>query len=176
MKPEMEKLLAHWGEQLRCKGLGGSGASPLAGLIEWQGAPPRGEAGSVMLVGGAGMDHAASEVEAVLVDMKRRGAAEDRRTTDGARSLSTQLVGLAKDRYLRQLSVEMQRAGLGDCSESTYLRRLAELHRQVALLLQARHDAALKDIARIRKAGVNERKGAQARRVKSESRLTAQEA
>ena len=62
----METLLEHWGEQRRCKGLGGGAASPLAGMMEWKGAPPRGAGGAVMLLGGAGLDHAASQVEAAL--------------------------------------------------------------------------------------------------------------
>jgi hypothetical protein len=122
----MEDLLEHWGEQRRRKGLGGSGASPLAGLMEWKGAPPRGEASSVVLLGGAGLDHVAAEVEAVLAELEAKG--NQAAPLPGCLVPSeTQLVVLAEARYWRQLTLAQQMVE-ARCEKSAYYDRLQALH------------------------------------------------
>jgi hypothetical protein len=132
----MEDLLEHWGEQRRRKGLGGSGASPLAGLMEWKGAPPRGEASSVVLLGGAGLDHVAAEVEAVLAELEAKG--NQAAPVPGCPVPSeTQLVVLAEARYWRQLPLakQLQEAR---CEKSAYYERLDLLHSTLAQGLKRR--------------------------------------
>ena len=146
----MEDLLEHWGEQRRRKGLGGSGASPLAGLMEWKGAPPRGEASSVVLLGGAGMDHVAAEVEAVLASLETKG---NQLVGDGARSAvqtETQLVVLAEARYWRQLPLAQQLAEV-KCEKSAYYERVGALHAALQKGLRERHEGTLKDVKRVRR-------------------------
>lgn len=132
----IEGLLVHWGEQSRRHGVGGGGASPLAGLIEWRGAPPRGEPGAVILLGGSGFDHAAAEVDAALGALERAGdLLDEARAREGissavALSVESQLVGLAYARYLPDprpsVDEQMRRARIA--ARRTYTRRLDELH------------------------------------------------
>lgn len=125
----METLLEHWGEQRRCKGLGGGAASPLAGMMEWKGAPPRGAVGAVMLLGGAGLDHAASQVEAALAELERIGQAADAEAGGRTvrRSAQSALVELAHARYRRQLDLAEQLKAAG-CEKSALYERLHDLH------------------------------------------------
>lgn len=129
MIDSMESLLEHWGEQRRCKGLGGGAASPLAGMMEWRGAPPRGAGGAVILLGGAGLDHAASQVEAALAELERAGAAADEKSGKATvrRSRESQLVELAHARYRRQLELAEQVKAAG-CEKSALYDRLHQLH------------------------------------------------
>ncbi len=148
----MEALLEHWGEQRRRKGLGGSGASPLAGLIEWQGAPPRGEAASVVLLGGAGLDHVAAEVEAVLAALESRG--QEAEQGGQARAPETMLVVLAEDRYWLKRALDEQLEAQR-CAKSVYYQRVDQLHMVLEQGLKDRHLQALEDVKRVaRKARV----------------------
>lgn len=125
----MEALLQHWGEQRRCKGLGGGGASPLAGMMEWKGAPPRSVGGSVILMGGAGLDHAAAQVDGALAELERVGAAVDERAGESTARLSAEsrLVDLAHARYRRQVSLAEQLKAAG-CEKSALYEQLHQLH------------------------------------------------
>lgn len=136
MNERIEGLLVEWGEQRRRRGLMGTGVSPLAGLIEWRGAPPRGEPSSVILTGGAGMGYAASQVDAALAAMERRGALLDEQG-NGSPCLDSLLVQLAYARYLRQRPMSEQLAA-ARCGKSVYYERLAELHESVERELKAR--------------------------------------
>lgn len=148
----METLLEHWGEQRRRKGLGGSGASPLAGLIEWQGAPPRGEAASVVLLGGAGLDHVAAEVEAVLAGLESRG--QEAEQGGQARAPETMLVVLAENRYWLKRALDEQLEAQR-CAKSVYYERVGQLHMVLEQGLKDRHLQALEDVKRVaRKARV----------------------
>jgi hypothetical protein len=148
----MEDLLKHWGEQRRRKGLGGTGASPLAGLMDWKGAPPRGEASSVVLLGGAGMDHVAAEVEAVLASLEAKGNQVAEAGACGVVPAETQLVVLAEARYWRQLPLAKQLAE-AKCEKSAYYDRVGALHAALEKGLKARHEGTLKDVKRVRRAG-----------------------
>ena len=146
MIDEIEGLLVHWGEQCRRNGSGGGGVSPLAGLIEWKGAPPRGEAGAVILLGGSGFDHAAAEVDAALGALERAGRlaeeAAERQEGRGVVSaaLESQLVSLAYARYRvdPRPSVEEQMRRAMIIGRATYTRRVHELHERVQAELRRR--------------------------------------
>jgi hypothetical protein len=165
----MEDLLKHWGEQRRCNGLGGTGASPLAGLMQWKGAPPRGEGGSVVLLGGAGLDHVAAEVEAVLAAMEAKGLELDQQQC-GQRSAETQLVVLAETRYWRQLPLAQQLAE-ARCEKSVYYERVDKLHVELEKGLRARHLHTLKDVKRVRLQGAAAKEATLVRQEKAEQRL-----
>lgn len=142
----IEGLLVHWGEQCRRHGAGGGGASPLAGLIEWRGAPPRGEPGAVILLGGAGFDHAAAEVAAALGALERAGDQADAELASAgckgadARSVESVLLSLAYVRYQDdpRPSVEEQMLRARIIGRSSYTRRVHDLHEWVAKELQRR--------------------------------------
>lgn len=136
MNERIEGLLVDWGEQRRRRGLMGTGVSPLAGLIEWRGAPPRGEPSAVILTGGAGMGFAASQVDAALAAMERRGALLDEQG-NGSPCLDTLLVQLAYARYLLQKPMAQQLVA-ARCGKSAYYERLDDLHGTVERELKAR--------------------------------------
>lgn len=153
MIQEVEELMQHWGEQCRRAGLGSSGNSPLAGLIDWRGAPPRAGRGSTVLLVGAGVDLAAAEVDAAVAALARAGQAEDaalRQAWAEAGNqggapfcLSTQLYRLAKVRYLSEPMplVEQQIRRLKIGGRTTYDRRVHELHERVQAELLRRAEA-----------------------------------
>ncbi|MCJ8168649.1 hypothetical protein [Atopomonas sediminilitoris] len=150
MIEHVEQLMLHWGEQCRRRGVAGGCGSPLAGLIEWHGAPPRMGYGSVALVGGGGVDLASAEVDAVLAELVREGERQDADLAKAWRlagrsgrapfCLPTQLVKLARARYLVDpvLTVEQQMRRSMITSRRTYDRRVHELHEQVQMRLKAR--------------------------------------
>lgn len=136
MNERIEGLLVDWGEQRRRRGLMGTGVSPLAGLIEWCGAPPRGEPSSVILTGGAGMGYAASQVDGALAAMERRGALLDEQS-NASPCLDSLLVQLAYARYLRQKPLSEQLVA-ARCGKSVYYERLDALHAAVERELKVR--------------------------------------
>lgn len=136
MNERIEALLVEWGEQRRRRGLMGTGVSPLAGLIDWCGAPPRGEPSSVILTGGAGMGYAATQVDAVLAAMERRGTLLDQQG-NGSPCLDSLLVQLAHARYRQQKPLREQLVAVR-CGKSAYYERLGQLHAAVERELRMR--------------------------------------
>ena len=141
---EVEALMQHWGEQCRRVGLAGGGVRcSLAALIDWQGAPPRGQGGAVVLHGGVGIGPVAQAVDAAVAALKRSGDRQDaelalawREAGQAGRPpfcLHTQLVKLARVRYLSDPMpwVEQQMRRCKSGSARTYVRRVNELHEWV---------------------------------------------
>ena len=106
-------------------------------MMEWKGAPPRGEASSVVLLGGAGMDHVAAEVEAVLASLEEKGNQVVAGGAGCAVPAETQMVVLAEVRYWRQLPLAQQLAE-AKCEKSAYYERLGLLHSTLAQGLKRR--------------------------------------
>lgn len=97
--------------------------------MEWKGAAPRGGAtGSRILIAGAGLDHAAAEVEAAVAELARR----DKRGEVLAR--------LATFRYLHGATIreQMREVGLEEGADRTYRNWITALHLQVARILVSR--------------------------------------
>jgi len=153
MIERIEQLLVHWGEQCRRRGLAVSLGSPLGAMMDWRGAPPRTGYGSRSLIGGAGVDHLAAEVDAAVAELLRRGEAEDKRLAKawaeaGQRGaapicLQTQLMLLARVRYLVDPAplVEQQMKRCRIASARTYDRRVQQLHEWVRDELKRRAEA-----------------------------------
>ncbi|POA89221.1 hypothetical protein C1882_01210 [Pseudomonas sp. FW305-E2] len=123
------ELMQHWGEQRSRLGLTSSMGSQMGTIMEWKGAAPRGgAAGSRILVSGAGLDHAAAEVDAAVAELSRRN---DRGVT---------LAKLATLRYIHQASMreQMREVGLAEQADRTYRNWVKALHLQVLAILAAR--------------------------------------
>lgn len=123
------ELMKHWGERRAQLGLEASLGSQMGSIMEWKGAAPRGgSSGSRILVGGAGLDHAAAEVDAAVVQLERR---------DGR---GATLAKLAQLRYLHGATVreQMREVGLAEDADRTYRNWVKALHLQVFAILAAR--------------------------------------
>ncbi|WP_160286530.1 hypothetical protein [Pseudomonas knackmussii] len=141
MIEEIEVLLRHWGEQIGRAGVlsGSSISSTLAGFIEWQGAPPRGEPGTRAPSGGYTMDHRAREVQACIDAIERQGEA------------GKHLARLARLRYLGGRSVAEQMAALEMAAgaDRTYRNHVHRLHELVLAELRKRHAGTMEAIRRL---------------------------
>lgn len=129
MVAEIETLMRHWAEQRSRLGLGAGLGSQMGSIMEWKGAAPRGGvSGSSILVGGAGLDYAAAEVDAALAELDRR----DERGKVLAR--------LAMFRYLHEVPVreQMRQVGLAEGADRTYRNWVRAMHLQVQGILKAR--------------------------------------
>lgn len=125
----VEELMQHWGDQRGQMGLGASLGSQMGTIMEWKGAAPRGgSSGSRILVSGAGLDHAAAEVDAAVAELSRRN---DRGVT---------LAKLAELRYLHRATIreQMREVGLQEHADRTYRNWVKALHLQVLAILAAR--------------------------------------
>ncbi|RWU18094.1 hypothetical protein DM813_25875 [Pseudomonas alkylphenolica] len=125
----IEGLMRHWAEQRARLGLEAGLGSQMGSIMEWKGVAPRGGvSGARILLGGAGLDHSAAEVDAAVAELGRR----DKR---GA-VLST----LAEFRYLHGAPVreQMRVVGLAEDADRTYRNWVKALHLQVLALLIAR--------------------------------------
>jgi len=123
------ELMQYWGEQRSQLGLTSSMGSQMGTIMEWKGAPPRGGSpGARILVSGAGLDHAASEVDAAVAELARRN---DRGVT---------LAKLATLRYIHRVTVreQMREVGLAEHADRTYRNWVKALHLQVLAILAAR--------------------------------------
>lgn len=123
------ELMRHWGERRMQLGLEASLGSQMGNIMEWKGAAPRGgSSGSRILVSGAGLDHAAAEVDAALVQLERRDAR------------GATLAKLAELRYLHGATVreQMREVGLAEDADRTYRNWVKALHLQVFAILAAR--------------------------------------
>ncbi|RMR02573.1 hypothetical protein ALP94_04451 [Pseudomonas savastanoi pv. glycinea] len=127
MIKEIEKLMVHWGEQTRERGLGGGLGSQLGALIEWGGAPPRSTPGSRILdSGGTGMDTIATAIDRAVAQLQR---------TPGQAALAR----LATQRYCELVPVreQMRTAGIAEGADRTYRNRVQRLHEQVMSIVMA---------------------------------------
>ncbi|MQG96210.1 hypothetical protein [Pseudomonas sp. MN1F] len=122
-------LMQHWGEQRRQLGLEASLGSQMGTIMEWKGAAPRTcSSGARILIAGAGLDHAAAEVDAAIAELNRRN---ERGAT---------LAKLAELRYLHQATIreQMREVGLAEGADRTYRNWIKALHLQVLGILSAR--------------------------------------
>jgi hypothetical protein len=128
MLKDVDGLLQHWGEQRKRLGLGAGLGSQMGSIMEWKGNAPRGTPGTRILVGGAGLDHIAAEVDAALAELKRRDAR------------GKVLAKLARFRYLHAVSIreQMREVGLDEDADRTYRNWVRALHQQVLLILTIR--------------------------------------
>lgn len=125
---DIDQLMIHWAEQRAQLGQSSLG-SQMGSIMEWKGAAPRGgAAGSRILIAGAGLDHAAAEVEAAVAELERR----DKRGAVLAR--------LATFRYLHGATIreQMREVGLDEYAERTYWNWVKALHLQVSRILVSR--------------------------------------
>lgn len=123
------ELMKHWGEQRGKLGLEASLGSQMGTIMEWKGSAPRtGSSGARILVSGAGLDHAASEVDAAVAELARRDAR------------GATLAKLAELRYLHDATVreQMREVGLAEDADRTYRNWVKALHLQVLGILGAR--------------------------------------
>lgn len=122
-------LMQHWGEQRRQLGLEASLGSQMGTIMEWKGAAPRtGSSGARILIAGAGLDHAAAEVDAAVAELNRRN------------ERGAMLAKLAELRYLHQATIreQMREVGLAEGADRTYRNWIKALHLQVLGILSAR--------------------------------------
>lgn len=122
-------LMQHWGDQRGQLGLDASLGSQMGTIMEWKGSAPRtGASGSRILISGAGLDHAAAEVDAAVAELARRN---DRGVT---------LAKLAELRYLHRATIreQMREVGLAEHADRTYRNWVKALHLQVLAILAAR--------------------------------------
>lgn len=138
----IEAVMQHWGEQLNKAGSAGGLPSVMGTIVEYGGCAPRGGvSGAKVLLGGAGIDYVAAEVEAALAVIERgEGGAV--------------LVAMARLRYtLRPAMTVAEQVrglhlGLAQAGERAYFRLVGELHLLVEAELKARlgrHQALLGD-------------------------------
>lgn len=123
------ELMRHWGEQRGQLGLDASLGSQMGTIMEWKGSAPRtGSSGARILISGAGLDHAAAEVDAAVAELARRN---DRGVT---------LAKLAELRYLHGATIreQMREVGLQEHADRTYRNWVKVLHLQVLAILAAR--------------------------------------
>ncbi|MDD1978992.1 hypothetical protein [Pseudomonas tussilaginis] len=126
---DVDRLMRHWAEQRAQLGLQAGLGSQMGSIMEWKGAAPRGGAsGSRILLGGAGLDHAAAEVDAAVAELERR----DKR--------GEVLATLARFRYLHNATIreQMRVVGLAEDAERTYWNWVKALHLQVIRILMGR--------------------------------------
>lgn len=128
MLKDVDGLLQYWAEQRNQLGLGAGLGSQMGSIMEWKGNAPRGTPGTRILIGGAGLDHVAAEVDAALAELDRRDAR------------GKVLAHLAQCRYLHALSIreQMQEVGLAEGAERTYFNWVKALHLQVMRILLVR--------------------------------------
>ncbi|WP_296258646.1 MULTISPECIES: hypothetical protein [unclassified Pseudomonas] len=128
MIKEIDELMVHWGEQHRQHGLGAGIGSQMGSIMQWKGCAPRGVPGSRIISGGAGMDHASSEIDAAVAKLDR----------DGKKGQA--LAKLARYRYVHQVAVreQMREIGIAEGADRTYRNWVARLHQQVLLILTMR--------------------------------------
>lgn len=129
MLTDVDQLMRHWAEQRARLGLVSGLGSQMGSIMEWKGAAPRsGASGSQILVGGAGLDHAAAEVEAAVAELERR----DKR--------GAVLAKLARFRYLHGAPIreQMREVGLAEGADRTYRNWVNALHLQVVRILMSR--------------------------------------
>lgn len=122
-------LMQHWGEQRRQLGLEASLGSQMGTIMEWKGSAPRtGSSGARILMAGAGLDHAAAEVDAAVAELAR-----------GDKRAAT-LAKLAELRYIHQVTVreQMREVGLAEEADRTYRNWVKALHLRVLGQLAAR--------------------------------------
>lgn len=123
------ELMGHWGQQRAQLGLDAGLGSQMGSIMEWKGAAPRGgSSGARILVAGAGLDHAAAEVDAAVAELERR----DKR--------GATLAKLAQFRYLHGATIreQMRQVGLAEDADRTYRNWVKALHLQVFAILAAR--------------------------------------
>ncbi|WP_301841471.1 hypothetical protein U9R80_09800 [Pseudomonas sp. JQ170C] len=123
------ELMGHWGQQRAQLGLDAGLGSQMGSIMEWKGAAPRGgSSGARILVAGAGLDHAAAEVDAAVAELERR---DQRGAT---------LAKLAQFRYLHSATIreQMHQVGLAEDADRTYRNWVKALHLQVFAILAAR--------------------------------------
>lgn len=122
-------LMQHWGEQRRQLGLEASLGSQMGTIMEWKGSAPRtGSSGARILMAGAGLDHAAAEVDAAVAELAR-----------GEKRAAT-LAKLAELRYVHQVTIreQMREVGLAEGADRTYRNWVKALHLRVFAQLAAR--------------------------------------
>lgn len=125
----VDELMEHWGEQRRQLGLEASLGSQMGTIMEWKGSAPRtGSSGARILMAGAGLDHAAAEVDAAVAGLARR----DKR--------GATLAELAELRYVHQVTIreQMRLTGLAEGADRTYRNWVKALRLQVFAQLAAR--------------------------------------
>ena len=125
----VEGLMQHWGEQRALLGHQAGLGSQMGSIMEWKGAAPRGGVtGARVLIGGAGLDHSAAEIDAAVAEL-------DRRDERGAI-----LAKLATYRYLHGATIreQMREVGLAESADRTYRNWIKSLHLQVLAILMAR--------------------------------------
>lgn len=125
----VEGLMQHWGEQRALLGHQVGLGSQMGSIMEWKGAVPRGGGtGARVLIGGAGLDHSAAEIDAAVAEL-------DRRDERGAI-----LAKLATYRYLHGATIreQMREIGLAEGADRTYRNWIKSLHLQVLAILMAR--------------------------------------
>lgn len=123
------ELMQHWGEQRRQLGLEASLGSQMGTIMEWKGAAPRtGSSGARILMAGAGLDHAAAEVDAAVAELAR---GDERAAT---------LAKLAELRYFHQITIreQIRLVGLAEGADRTYRNWIKALHLRVFAQLAAR--------------------------------------
>ncbi|MFR0674625.1 hypothetical protein ACLUUI_14380 [Enterobacterales bacterium AW_CKDN230030176-1A_HGKHYDSX7] len=125
----VEGLMRHWAEQRALLGLEAGLGSQMGSIMEWKGAAPRGGvSGSRILLGGAGLDHSAAEVDAAVAELARR----DKR--------GAVLAKLATFRYLHGATIreQMRAVELAEDADRTYRNWVKAMHLQVLAILIAR--------------------------------------
>ncbi len=163
----IEVLMRHWGAQIgRHSAVGSGTSSALAGVIEWKGAPPRGEPGSRILVGGGALDHRASEVQACLDALERQGEQCER------------LVRLARLRYLdlagrgpRPVAEQMRALDIAPEAERTYYNWVHRLHELLLAELSRRHAGTMEAVRKLQKDGRKRRKATIERQNRTADRI-----
>ncbi|WP_313364366.1 hypothetical protein [Pseudomonas sp.] len=123
------ELMHHWGEQRRQLGLEASLGSQMGTIMEWKGSAPRtGSSGARILMAGAGLDHAAAEVDAAVAELAR---GDERAVT---------LAKLAELRYVHEVTIreQMRLVGLAEGADRTYRNWVKALHLRVFAQLAAR--------------------------------------
>jgi len=148
----IESVMRHWGEQQRKCGTSGGLGSPAGTLMEWKGCPPRtGSGGSRILLAGAGPDHLASEVAAVLAVIEG--------LEDGRQLMTLALLRYTYDPALtKAVQVRDLQLGQGDAGMKAYTRLVARLHQLVEAELKARHAVAANQLSEAKRAGDRMRK------------------
>ncbi|WP_425328314.1 hypothetical protein [Pseudomonas nitroreducens] len=163
----IEVLMRHWGAQIgRHSAVGSGTSSALAGLIEWKGAPPRGEPGTRILVGGGALDHRASEVQACVDAVGRQGEQGQR------------LARLARLRYMdaagrgpRSVADQMRALEIAPDAERTYYNWVHRLHELILVELSARHAGTMEAVRKLKKDGRKRRKATIERQNRTADRI-----
>lgn len=135
----VDDLMEHWGEQRRQLGLGAGLGSQMGTIMEWKGSAPRtGSSGARILMAGAGLDHAAAEVDAAVAGLARR----DKR--------GATLAELAELRYFHQVTIreQMRVVGIEEGADRTYRNWVKALRLQVFAVLAARSGSARQQTVR----------------------------